>query len=42
VEHVDHVVEVRNAPKIFVKKGRNYLGDQGIDGKVILKWSLGE
>jgi hypothetical protein len=34
--------ELRNAYKIQLEdlKGRDYLGDLGIDGRVILKWII--
>jgi hypothetical protein len=36
------MIEVRNAPQIFVRRERNYLGDLGMDRRVILKWSIRE
>lgn len=41
VEHVTNIKEMRNAHKILVRKhqGRNNLGDPGINGRVILKYT---
>jgi len=42
VRYVVHLGEMKNAHKILVAnlKGRDYLGDLGIDGRLILKWIL--
>jgi hypothetical protein len=41
VKHVSNYKEMRNAHKILVRKhqGRIYLGDPGVNGRIILKYT---